>query len=71
MGVEITERCRLLRVIACEMSRIISHLVWAGTTGIDLDAITMTSPASGPAAAPHGTVAAATIRVTGASPPRP
>ncbi len=40
MGVEITERCRLLRVIACEMSRIISHLVWAGTTGIDLGAFT-------------------------------
>lgn len=40
MGIEITERCRLLRVIACEMSRIISHLVWAGTTGIDLGAFT-------------------------------
>lgn len=40
MGLEITERCRLLRVIACELSRIISHLVWAGTTGIDLGAYT-------------------------------
>ncbi|MDZ4257081.1 MAG: NADH dehydrogenase (quinone) subunit D [Gemmatimonadales bacterium] len=40
MGIEITERCRLLRVIAMEMSRIISHLVWAGTTGIDLGAFT-------------------------------
>lgn len=40
MGIQITERCRLLRVIACEMSRIISHLVWAGTTGIDLGAFT-------------------------------
>jgi NADH-quinone oxidoreductase subunit D len=40
MGIEITERCRLLRVIACELSRIISHLVWAGTTGIDLGAFT-------------------------------
>lgn len=40
MGIEVTERCRLLRVIACEMSRIISHLVWAGTTGIDLGAYT-------------------------------
>ena len=28
MGLEITERCQVLRVIACEMSRIISHLVW-------------------------------------------
>jgi len=40
MGIQITERCRLLRVIACEMSRIISHLVWTGTTGIDLGAYT-------------------------------
>ncbi|MGH7581674.1 MAG: NADH dehydrogenase (quinone) subunit D [Gemmatimonadales bacterium] len=40
MGITITERCRLLRVIAFEMSRIISHLVWAGTTGIDLGAYT-------------------------------
>lgn len=40
MGVEITERCRVLRVMACEMSRIISHLVWLGTTGIDIGAFT-------------------------------
>lgn len=40
MGIEITPRCRVLRVIACEMSRIISHLVWLGTTGIDLGAFT-------------------------------
>jgi NADH-quinone oxidoreductase subunit D len=40
MGLEITERCQVLRVIACEMSRVISHLVWLGTTGIDLGAYT-------------------------------
>jgi len=40
MGIQVTERCRVLRVIACEMSRIISHLVWLGTTGIDLGAFT-------------------------------
>ncbi len=40
MGIGITERCQVLRVIACEMSRIISHLVWLGTTGIDLGAFT-------------------------------
>jgi NADH-quinone oxidoreductase subunit D len=40
MGIEITERCKVLRVIACEMSRIISHIVWLGTTGIDLGAFT-------------------------------
>jgi NADH-quinone oxidoreductase subunit D len=40
MGIEITERCQVLRVIACELSRVISHLVWVGTTGIDLGAFT-------------------------------
>src|SRR6185369_17690840 len=40
MGITITDRCRVLRVIACELSRIISHLVWLGTTGIDLGAYT-------------------------------
>jgi NADH-quinone oxidoreductase subunit D len=40
MGLEITERCKVLRVIACEISRIISHLVWVGTTGIDIGAFT-------------------------------
>jgi NADH-quinone oxidoreductase subunit D len=40
MGIEITARCKVLRVIACELSRIISHLVWLGTTSIDLGAFT-------------------------------
>lgn len=40
MGIDITERCKVLRVIACEMSRIISHLVWLGTTAIDMGAFT-------------------------------
>ncbi|MFP5356682.1 MAG: NADH-quinone oxidoreductase subunit D, partial [Gemmatimonadota bacterium] len=39
-GVEITERCTVLRVIALELSRIISHLVWVGTTCIDIGAFT-------------------------------
>jgi NADH-quinone oxidoreductase subunit D len=39
-GVEITERCKVLRVISCELSRIISHLVWLGTTCIDIGAFT-------------------------------
>src|SRR5688572_25184832 len=39
-GIEITERCTVLRVIACELSRIMSHLVWAGTTSIDIGAFT-------------------------------
>src|SRR5438874_1399662 len=40
MGIEITPRCTVLRVMACEMSRIISHMVWLGTTSIDLGAFT-------------------------------
>jgi len=40
MGIEITPRCTVLRLIACEMSRVISHLVWLGTTSIDLGAFT-------------------------------
>jgi len=39
-GIEITERCRVLRVILMELSRIISHLVWLGTTCIDIGAFT-------------------------------
>ena len=41
MGIQVTERCQVLRVIACEMARIMSHLVWAGTTGIDVGAFTV------------------------------
>ena len=40
MGIETTPRCTVLRLIACEMSRIISHLVWLGTTSIDIGAFT-------------------------------
>jgi NADH-quinone oxidoreductase subunit D len=39
-GIEITPRCTVLRVIALELSRIISHLVWLGTTCIDIGAYT-------------------------------
>src|SRR5215213_6381911 len=39
-GIEITERCKVLRVMAAELSRIISHLVWLGTTCIDIGAYT-------------------------------
>jgi NADH-quinone oxidoreductase subunit D len=39
-GIEITERCTVLRVIGAELSRIISHLVWLGTTCIDIGAFT-------------------------------
>jgi NADH-quinone oxidoreductase subunit D len=39
-GIEITERCKVLRVMACELSRMMSHLVWLGTTAIDIGAYT-------------------------------
>jgi NADH-quinone oxidoreductase subunit D len=39
-GIEITPRCTVLRVIAMELSRIMSHLVWMGTTCIDIGAFT-------------------------------
>jgi NADH-quinone oxidoreductase subunit D len=39
-GIEITERCKVLRVMLAELSRIISHIVWIGTTGIDIGAFT-------------------------------
>src|ERR671917_2014371 len=39
-GLEITERCKVLRVIAAELSRIMSHLVWLGTFCIDIGAFT-------------------------------
>src|SRR3954467_10114232 len=40
MGLDLTARSTVLRGFACGMSRIISHLVWLGTTGIDLGAFT-------------------------------
>src|ERR1700750_1616322 len=39
-GIEITERCKVLRVIASELSRIMSHCVWLGTFCIDIGAFT-------------------------------
>jgi NADH-quinone oxidoreductase subunit D len=41
MGVEVTERCKVVRVICMELDRIFSHLLWLGTTAIDLGAFTV------------------------------
>lgn len=41
MDIEVPERCRLLRVIACEVARISAHLLWLGTHAIDLGAVTV------------------------------
>lgn len=40
-GVEVPERAQILRVMFSELGRIASHLIYAGTTGIDLGAVTM------------------------------
>jgi NADH-quinone oxidoreductase subunit D len=41
MGIEVTERCKVLRVICMELDRIFSHLLWLGTTAIDVGAFTV------------------------------
>jgi len=40
MGLEVTERCKVVRVLCMEMERIFSHLLWLGTTAIDVGAFT-------------------------------
>ncbi len=40
MGIEVTERCKVLRVIIMELDRIFGHLLWLGTTAIDVGAFT-------------------------------
>ncbi len=40
-GVEVPKRAQYLRVIHLELNRIMSHLVWLGTTALDLGAISM------------------------------
>ncbi len=39
-GIEITRRCAYVRVLVTELQRIASHMVWYGTTGMDLGAST-------------------------------
>lgn len=41
MGVEVTERCKVVRVICMELDRVFSHLLWIGTTAIDIGAFTV------------------------------
>jgi NADH-quinone oxidoreductase subunit D len=38
---DITERATVIRVLMMELNRIASHLVWLGTTGLELGAISM------------------------------
>lgn len=39
-GIEITPRCAWIRVLVTELNRIASHMVWYGTTGMDMGATT-------------------------------
>jgi NADH-quinone oxidoreductase subunit D len=41
LGLEVPPRAQYLRVIHMELNRIMSHLVWLGTTALDLGAISM------------------------------
>jgi NADH-quinone oxidoreductase subunit D len=41
LGLEIPPRAKYLRVIHMELNRIHSHLVWLGTSGLDLGAVSM------------------------------
>ena len=41
MGVEVPPRAQALRVIMCELTRLSSHLVWLGTSGIELGAMSV------------------------------
>ncbi|MBM4316367.1 MAG: NADH dehydrogenase (quinone) subunit D [Deltaproteobacteria bacterium] len=40
LGIEVTKRCQRIRVILCELSRIIDHLVCIGANAVDLGALT-------------------------------
>src|SRR5204863_932642 len=41
LGLEVPPRAQYLRVIRLELNRIMSHLVWLGTSALDLGAISM------------------------------
>ncbi|MFO8175716.1 MAG: NADH dehydrogenase (quinone) subunit D [Longimicrobiales bacterium] len=40
MGIQVTERCKLIRVIMMELDRIFGHLLWLGTFAMDIGAFT-------------------------------
>jgi NADH-quinone oxidoreductase subunit D len=41
LGIDVPTRCQVLRVLCCELARVGSHLVWLGTSALDLGAATM------------------------------
>src|SRR6476660_751251 len=40
LGIEIPERAQVVRVLMCELQRIASHMVWFGTSCLDMGAMT-------------------------------
>ncbi|HXF42862.1 MAG TPA: NADH dehydrogenase (quinone) subunit D [Pyrinomonadaceae bacterium] len=40
LGLEIPERAQVIRVLMCELQRIASHMVWLGTSCLDIGAMT-------------------------------
>ncbi len=40
MEIQVTERCKVFRVVLMELDRIFGHLLWLGTTAIDVGAFT-------------------------------
>jgi len=40
LGLEIPERAQVIRVLMCELQRIASHMVWFGTSCLDMGAMT-------------------------------
>ncbi|HMJ09093.1 MAG TPA: NADPH-quinone oxidoreductase, partial [Pyrinomonadaceae bacterium] len=41
LGLEIPERAQVIRVLTCELQRIASHMVWLGTSALDLGAMSV------------------------------
>lgn len=41
LGIDVTPRCKYLRMILCELSRISSHLLWMGSGAMELGAMTV------------------------------
>jgi NADH-quinone oxidoreductase subunit D len=47
LGLEIPERAQVIRVLFCELQRIASHMVWLGTSALDLGAMSISVSRNG------------------------